>query len=52
MCPLQVEYEVNLNYALKALGMSEAFDSTRANFSGIARGKSISLRLSTRPLPK
>ena len=34
----RVEYEVNLNDALKALGMSEAFDSTRANFSGIAQG--------------
>jgi len=34
----RIEYEVNLNDALKALGMSEAFDSTRANFSGIAQG--------------
>src|SRR6185295_7871861 len=33
----KVEYEVNLNDALKALGMSEAFDATRANFSGIAQ---------------
>jgi len=35
----KIEYEVNLNDALKALGMSEAFDSTRANFSGIAQGR-------------
>jgi serine protease inhibitor len=34
----RIEYEVNLNDALKALGMSEAFDSTRANFSGMAQG--------------
>jgi serine protease inhibitor len=35
----KIEYEVNLNDALKALGMSEAFDSARANFSGIAQGR-------------
>ena len=34
----KIEYEVNLNDVLKALGMAEAFDSTRANFSGIAQG--------------
>jgi serpin B len=34
----KIEYEVNLNDALKAVGMAEAFDSTRANFSGIAQG--------------
>ena len=34
----KIEYEVDLNDVLKALGMAEAFDSTRANFSGIAQG--------------
>ena len=33
----KIDYEVDLNDALKALGMAEAFDSTRANFSGIAQ---------------
>ena len=33
----KIEYEVDLNDVLKALGMAEAFDSTRANFSGIAQ---------------
>jgi serine protease inhibitor len=32
----KIEYEVDLNDVLKALGMAEAFDPTRANFSGIA----------------
>ena len=31
----KVEYEVDLNDALKALGMAEAFDPARANFSGM-----------------
>ena len=35
----KIEYEVELNDALKALGMSEAFDPARANFSGIAQGE-------------
>jgi serpin B len=34
----KIDYEVELNDALKALGMAEAFDSNRANFSGIAQG--------------
>jgi serpin B len=33
----KIEYEVELNDALKALGMTEAFDSQRANFSGMAQ---------------
>ena len=33
----KVEYEVDLNDVLKALGMGEAFDPNRANFSGIAQ---------------
>ena len=33
----KIEYEVELNDALKALGMAEAFDPHRANFSGIAQ---------------
>lgn len=33
----KIEYEVDLNDVLKALGMSEAFDAHRANFSGIAQ---------------
>jgi serpin B len=33
----KVEYEVDLNDVLKALGMAEAFDPLRANFSGIAQ---------------
>jgi serine protease inhibitor len=33
----KIEYEVELNDALKALGMAEAFDPQRANFSGIAQ---------------
>jgi serine protease inhibitor len=33
----KIEYEVDLNDALKALGMAEAFDPHRANFSGIAQ---------------
>ena len=32
----KIEYEVDLNDMLKALGMGEAFDPLRANFSGIA----------------
>jgi serine protease inhibitor len=32
----KVEYEADLNDMLKALGMAEAFDPLRANFSGIA----------------
>ena len=32
----KVEYEIQLNDALKALGMTEAFDPDRADFSGIA----------------
>lgn len=32
----KVEYAATLNDMLKALGMAEAFDSTRADFSGIA----------------
>ena len=31
----KVEYEVDLNDALKALGMTEAFDADRADFSGM-----------------
>ncbi len=31
----KVEYEVDLNEALKALGMTEAFDAARADFSGM-----------------
>lgn len=33
----KVEWESNLNDALKALGMEEAFDSQRANFSQMAK---------------
>lgn len=33
----KIEYEVDLNEVLKALGMAEAFDPRRANFSGIAQ---------------
>jgi serpin B len=33
----KIEYEVDLNDVLKALGMTEAFDPHRANFSGIAQ---------------
>lgn len=33
----KIEYEVDLNDVLKALGMAEAFDPRRANFSGIAQ---------------
>jgi serine protease inhibitor len=33
----KIEYEVDLNDGLKALGMAEAFDPGRANFSGIAQ---------------
>jgi serine protease inhibitor len=33
----KIEYEVDLNDVLKALGMSEAFDPQRANFFGIAQ---------------
>ena len=33
----KIEYEVDLNDALKALGLAEAFDPQRANFSGIAQ---------------
>ena len=33
----KIEYEVDLNDVLKALGMAEAFDPKRANFSGIAQ---------------
>ncbi len=33
----KIEYEVDLNDALKALGMAEAFDPSRADFSGIAQ---------------
>jgi serpin B len=33
----KLEYEVDLNDALKSLGMADAFDSQRANFSGIAQ---------------
>ena len=33
----KLEYEVDLNDVLKALGMAEAFDPHRANFSGIAQ---------------
>lgn len=33
----KIEYEVELNDALKALRMAEAFDPHRANFSGIAQ---------------
>jgi len=33
----KIEYDVDLNAVLKALGMAEAFDSNRANFSGIAQ---------------
>jgi len=33
----KIEYEVDLNDVLKALGMAEAFDPHRANFSGIAQ---------------
>ena len=32
----KIEYEADLNDMLKALGMAEAFDPLRANFSGIA----------------
>ncbi len=32
----KVEYEATLNDVLKAIGMAEAFDPARANFSGIA----------------
>jgi serpin B len=32
----KVEYEAELNETLKALGMAEAFDPLRANFSGLA----------------
>lgn len=32
----KIEYEADLNDILKALGMAEAFDPMRANFSGIA----------------
>jgi serpin B len=33
----KVEYEVDLNEALKALGMTEAFDADRADFSGMTQ---------------
>ena len=33
----KLEYEVDLNDVLKTLGMSDAFDPQRANFSGIAQ---------------
>ena len=33
----KIEYEVDLNDVLKVMGMAEAFDSHRANFSGIAQ---------------
>jgi serine protease inhibitor len=33
-----VEYEIELNDALKALGMGIAFDPNRADFSGIVQG--------------
>ena len=33
----KVEYEVDLNDALKAMGMGEAFDADRADFSGMAQ---------------
>ena len=35
----KVEYQVGLNDVLKALGMAEAFDPLRANFSGMAELK-------------
>jgi len=35
----KVEYETDLNDALKTLGMSEAFDPNLADFSGIAEVK-------------
>jgi len=34
----KIEYEADLNDVLKALGMAEAFDPQRADFSGIAQG--------------
>ncbi len=36
----KIEYEAELNDMLKAMGMAEAFDPARANFSGIARPSS------------
>ena len=35
----KIEYQVGLNDVLKALGMAEAFDPLRANFSGMAELK-------------
>ena len=32
----KIDYEIDLNDVLKTLGMGEAFDPTRANFSGVA----------------
>jgi len=42
----KVEWESTLNEALKALGMSEAFDSTRADFSQMANVKAGRLFIS------
>lgn len=42
----KIEYEVDLNDMLKALGMGEAFDPLRANFSGIAELNSGRIYLS------
>ena len=42
----KVEWEANLNEALKALGMAEAFDPNRANFSLIAEPTSGKLFIS------
>ena len=37
----KVEWESNLNDALKALGMADAFDPSRANFSQMASGNQL-----------
>ena len=33
----KIDYEIDLNDVLKALGMAEAFDPASANFSGMAQ---------------
>jgi serine protease inhibitor len=38
MPKFKLEYEVNLNNTLKAMGMGVAFDPAQADFSGIGRG--------------
>ena len=37
----KIEYSITLNDALKALGMTSAFDSTTADFSNIRKGKDL-----------